>query len=125
MKKFFGMLFASIVAFVGMASTKAYDNTITFYNRALSGVSQIYNVGTTYKEVQTSAGKKIAYCFNKSDDAPPTGSTLQATDNSILPNEEKTNQYIYILDNGYGGSWNANIFGNASYTNDQNIILHK
>jgi len=123
MKKFFGMLFASIVAFVGMASTKAYDNTITFYNRTLSGVSQIYNVGTTYKEVQTSAGKKIAYCFNKSDDAPPTGSTLQATDNSILPNEEKTNQYIYILDNGYGGSWNTNIFGNASYTNDQKYYI--
>jgi hypothetical protein len=123
MKKFFGMLFAAIVAFVGMASTKAYDDTITFTNRKLSGVTQIYNVGTTYKEVQTSAGKKIAYCFNKSDDAPPTGSTLKATDNSILPNEEKTNQYIYILDNGYGGSWNTNIFGNTSYTNDQKYYI--
>lgn len=123
MKKLFGMLFAMVVAFVGMTSSKAYDDTITFYNRRLSGVTQIYNVGTTYKEVQTSSGKKIAYCFNKKDDAPPNGSTLKATDNSILPNEEKTNQFIYILDNGYGGSWNTQIFGNTSYSNDQKYYI--
>ena len=123
MKKFFSSLFLLLVTFLGITNVNAVDDSITFYNSNLVGVTQIYNAGTTYKEVTTSEGKKIGYCFNKKKDAPPSGSTLVKTDNSILPNEEKTNQYIYILDNGYGGSWNTSVIGNGSYSDHQKYYI--
>lgn len=123
MKKFLRTLFMALLVFLGIANVNAADDSIVFHNAYLQGVSQIYDAGTTYKEVDTSAGKKIAYCFNKKMDAPPTGSKLVKTDNSILPNEKKTSQYIYILDNGYGGKWNTSILGNGSYSNHQKYYI--
>lgn len=123
MKRFFSKLFTILVAFGILTSVNAVDDSIKFHNSKMSGVSMIYNAGTTYKEVTTSEGVKIGYCFNKKKDAPPDGSNLIKTDNSILPNEEKTNQYIYILDNGYGGSWNTSVIGSDNYSNHQKYYI--
>ena len=123
MKKFLSSLFMFLAVLLGITNVNAADDSITFYNTNMVGVNQIYDAGTTYKEVDTSAGRKIGYCFNKKMDAPPTGSKLVKTDNSILPNEKKTNQYIYILDNGYGGNWNTSIIGNGNYTNHQKYYI--
>lgn len=123
MKKLFSSLFMFLAVLLGITSVNAADDSIIFYNTNLVGVNQIYNAGTTYKEVDTSVGRKIGYCFNKKMEAPPTGSKLVKTDNSILPNEKKTNQYIYILDNGYGGKWNTSVIGNGNYTNHQKYYI--
>lgn len=124
MKKLFGMLFAMILAFVGVTTVSAHDKTIKFHDRRLSGVNQIYDVGTTYKYVETSEGTKIGYCFNKVLDAPNDGNILTADEkNGVLPNAVKTNQLIYILDNGYGGNWNTGVIGSNNYTNDQKYYI--
>ncbi len=123
-KKIFGLLLTIMVSIVGLNTSNAVesDATISFYNRKLS-FTPYYDFGTTYKEVTTSQGKKIAYCFNKKLNAPPTGTTLSKTNDSLLPNEVKTSQYIYILDNGYGGNWNANVIGSGDYNVDQKYYI--
>ena len=123
-KKLFGLLLTVMVSIIGLntASAVESDTSIKFYKRSLA-FTPYYNFGTTYKEVTTSQGNKIAYCFNKKLEAPVNGSTLYKTDNSLLPNEVKTTQYIYILDNGYGGSWNSSVIGSGNYTNDQKYYI--
>ncbi len=123
MKKFLMAIFVGIISIIGIINVNAVDQTIIFHNSTLKNVNKIYNAGTTYKEVTTSEGVKIAYCFNKKLQAPPTGSKLVATNNDILPNAVKTNQYIYILDNGYGGSWNENVIGKGNYSNHEKYYI--
>lgn len=123
MKKFLSILLTMLITFSGLTSADAADDSIKFYNESLAGVNKIYNAGTTYKEVTTSVGKKIAYCFNKKLDAPPSGSTLTKASEGVLPNDAKTNQYIYILDNGYGGAWNTNVIGNGNFSNHEKYYI--
>lgn len=123
MRKFLSFLLATLIAFTGLVTVDAADDSIKFYNESLVGVNKIYNAGTTYKEVTTSVGKKIAYCFNKKLDAPPSGSTLIKANEGVLPNDAKTNQYIYILDNGYGGTWNSNVIGNGNFSNHEKYYI--
>ena len=123
MKKLLSTLFMFLAVFLGITTVNAADDYIIFHNSNFVGVNQIYNAGSTYKEVDTSTGRKIGYCFNKKMEAPPTGSKLVKTDNSILPNEKKTSQYIYILDNGYGGKWNTSVIGNGNYSNHQKYYI--
>ena len=123
MKKFLSVLFTILIAFCGLTSASAIDDSIKFHNESLVGVNKIKGAGTTYKEVTTSGGLKIGYCFNKQLDAPPDGSTLTKANDGILPNATKTNQYIYILDNGYGGSWNTSVIGNGSFSNHEKYYI--
>lgn len=124
MKKFLGIVIAAIISLVGITSVYAkVDESVTFYNYSLKNVTKIRNAGTTYKEVATSEGKKIGYCFNKKLDAPPTGSKLIANNSFILPNEVKTSQYIYILDNGYGGNWNTAVIGSDNYSDHEKYYI--
>ncbi len=123
MKKFFSILLTMLIAFCGLTNVKAADDSIKFYNESLVGVNKINGAGTTYKEVTTSVGRKIAYCFNKKLDAPPSGSTLTKASDGILPNDARTNQYIYILDNGYGGSWNKSVIGNGNFSNHEKYYI--
>lgn len=123
MKKFLSVLFTMLIAFCGLTSANAVDDSIKFHNESLVGVNKIKGAGTTYKEVTTSGGIKIAYCFNKKLDAPPDGSTLTKASDGVLPNATKTNQYIYILDNGYGGSWNTNVIGNGNFSNHEKYYI--
>ena len=119
MKKLVSVIVAMFVFLGFISKVKAQDEQITFKNYSIyeQGVKRIDNAGTTYKEVVTSEGIKIAYCFNKKLSAPPFDSKLDRVSDpsGILPNVEKTNQYLYILDNGYGGNWNASVIGNYNF----------
>ena len=123
-KRIAGFMFAIMISLTGMTNTTAVDDTIKFHNEYLQGVTTIYGAGSTYKEVTTSEGKKIGFCFNMKLDAPPEGSTLVRMSDGVLPNAAKTNQYIYILDNGFGGSWNTSIMpGTGNYTKFQKYYV--
>ena len=121
-KRIAGIMFAIVISFVGLIKTNAVDNSIKFHNEYMQGVITIYGAGSTYKEVTTSGGVKIGYCFNMKLNAPPEGSTLVKASNGILPNAAKTNMLIYILDNGYGGSWNTSVI-KGSYTKYQKYYI--
>ncbi len=128
MKKFFKMLLVALIAFVSMANVNAVYDSIYFDDERLVGVNQIKGVGTTYKTVyEYKNGQKgkylgIGYCFNKSLNAPPDGK-LDAAPEGFLPNDEKTNMYIYILDNGYGGSWNTSVIGTGTFSNHEKYYI--
>ena len=107
MKKMLGFIALTLlIVFSNIASVSAIDKTVIYHNRALVGVEKYKNAGTSYKYVTTTAGNRIAYCFNKALNAPPDGSTL------TLDRENTTAAIIYVLDNGYGGTWNSSLLGN-------------
>ena len=123
-KRIAGFMFAMFISFSGMTKTSAIDDYVIFHDEYLQGVVTMYGAGSTYKEVTTSEGKKIGFCFNMKLDAPPEGSKLVRMPDGVLPNATKTNQYIYILDNGYGGSWNQSIMpGTSNYTKFQKYYV--
>ena len=123
-KRIAGFMFAMFISFSGMTKTSAIDDYVIFHDEYLQGVVTMYGAGSTYKEVTTSEGKKIGFCFNMKLDAPPEGSKLIRMPDGVLPNATKTNQYIYILDNGYGGSWNQSIMpGTSNYTKFQKYYV--
>ena len=117
MKKMLGFIALSLlIVFSSITSVSAIDKTVIYHNRALVGVETYRHAGTSYKYVTTSAGNRIAYCFNKALNAPPDGSTL------TLDRENTTAAIIYVLDNGYGGSWNSSLLGNG-LSNDQRYYV--
>ena len=122
MKKFLSFIFTLIISLFGITSVNAVDDSVIFHDEIFSGVTTIPGAGSTYKEVTTSEGNKVAFCFNMKNDAPPQGAKLVKADNGILPNAEKTNQIIYILDNGLGGNWNTSII-TGSYTKHQKYYI--
>ncbi len=117
MKKMLGFIALTLlIVFSNIASVSAIDKTVIYHNRALVGVEKYKNAGTSYKYVTTTAGNRIAYCFNKALNAPPDGSTL------TLNRENTTAAIIYVLDNGYGGTWNSALLGNG-LSNDQRYYV--
>lgn len=122
LKRLFYFVLMLMVALTGMNTVDAVDDYVIFHNEYFNGVQQIPGAGSSYKEVKTSEGVKIAYCFNMKNDTPPEQSKLVRVSDGVLPNEEKTNQYIYILDNGLGGTWNSNIMP-GNYTTHQKYYI--
>jgi uncharacterized surface anchored protein len=121
MKKLRKLLFlvvATVFSMVSMTNVNAaVDQTITFHNRNLSGVTKISGAGSTYKWVDTSVGTRIGLCLNQTNSAPSNGTKL------YLKDEVTTPALVYILNNGYGGTWNKSVIGSGSYTNDQKYYI--
>lgn len=114
--RIFSLIFVAAFAFIGVTRVNAYDTTVTFSKRQLSNVEQYKVAQTSYKEVGTSAGNRVAYCFNKSLKAPTNGSKL------TYNGEVTSAPLIYILTNGYGGTWNSALLGN-SLSSDQKYYV--
>ena len=121
-KRLFYFILMLMVTLTGMNTVEAVDDYVIFHNEYFTGVQQIPGAGSSYKEVKTSEGVKIAYCFNMKNDTPPEQAKLVKVSDGVLPNEEKTNQYIYILDNGLGGTWNSSIMP-GNYTTYQKYYI--
>ena len=121
MRKIRNFLVMFMMAFLLLSVTNvnaAVDKKITFYNRSLQGVETYSGAGSTYKWIKTSTGEtRIALCLNQTLSAPSYGSTL------TLDKEVTTPALVYILNNGYGGTWNTSIVGTASYTDDQKYYI--
>lgn len=110
MKKRLSILILAIFVFLSsMVSGQAASATVTFNRRSLSGVNIQSGASTYYKTIN---GSIVGYCLNKSLQSPKDGTTL------TLKGELTDSGYLYILANGYGGSWNTTLLG-SSLTNDQ------
>ncbi len=115
-KKYFSLFIVAAFLLLGLQNVNAVDSTITFHKRNLSGVDQYSGSTTSYKYVDTSAGTRIGFCLNKVLAAPAEGSKLK------LDKELTTPSLVYILNNGYGGSWNSSIL-KSGYTNDEKYYI--
>ena len=118
LKKLFLLVVMAVFAMASMTNVNAaVDKSITFHHRSLSGVTTIQGAGSTYKWVDTSIGTRIGLCLNLANKAPDDGSKL------YLKDEVTTPALVYILNNGYGGTWNTSVIGSANYTNDQKYYI--
>lgn len=115
-KKFFSLFIIIALFSVFIGNVSAVDKKITFHKRSLSGVDMYNGSTTSYKTVDTSAGKRIGFCLNKVLTAPANNSKL------TLDKELTTPSLIYILNNGYGGTWNTSLLG-SGYSNDEKYYI--
>lgn len=115
-KRILGLFVVVFLTVFTLTKVNAVDSTITFYKRNLKGVDQYVGSTTSYKWVGTSQGTRIGFCLNKVLAAPAYGSKLK------LDRELTTPSLVYILNNGYGGTWNSSLLGN-SYSNDEKYYV--